>query len=126
MVSGEISVYFHGLHEDPIGLVARLIGLGRRCHEGIDEVLGRWQGKFGGFDILSFGSRMAFCGGKVLWEMLAHKFDGETHPSGKVIRLDSLCTSGDDRTARAAMEVLNEVALGGHVTRIESNVARFV
>ena len=69
---------------------------------------------------------MAFCGGKVLWEMLAHEFDGETWPSGKVSRLDSSCPNGDNWTARAEMEVLNEVALGGHVIRVESNVARFV
>ena len=69
---------------------------------------------------------MDFCGGKGLWEMLAHKFDGETQPSGKVSRLDSSCPSGDNRTARAAMEVLNEVSLGGHVIRVDSNVAQFV
>ena len=68
---------------------------------------------------------MAFCGGKGLWEMLAHEFDGETRPSGKVPRLDSSCPSGEDRTASAAMEVLDKVALGGHVVRVEINVARF-
>ena len=68
---------------------------------------------------------MAFCGGKGLWDMLVHEFDGETRPSGKVSCLDSSCPSGDDRTARAAMEVLNEVALGGHVIRVERNAARF-
>ena len=72
------------------------------------------------------GSEMAFCGGKGLWEMLAHEFDGETWPSGKVSLLDSSFPSGDDRTTSAAMEVLDEVALGGHVVRVESNGARFV
>ena len=67
---------------------------------------------------------MAFCGGKGLWEMLAQYFDSEAQPSGKVPRLDSSCLSGDDRTACASMEVLNEVALGGHAIRVESNVAR--
>ena len=75
---------------------------------------------------MSVGSKMAFCGGKGLLEMLAHKFDGETRPSGKVPRLDSSCPSGDDRTAHTAMEVLNEVALGGHVMHVEINVAQFV
>ena len=69
---------------------------------------------------------MAFCGGKGIWEILAHEFDGETRPSGKVSRLDSSCPSGDDQTARTAIEVLNEFALGGHVIRVESNVTRFV
>ena len=69
---------------------------------------------------------MAFCDGKRLWEMLAHEFDGETWPSGKVPRLDISCPSGDDRTASAAMEVLDKVALDGHVVRVESNVARLV
>ena len=55
------------------------------------------------------GSKMAFCGDKRLWEMLAHNFDGETRPSGKVSRLDSSCPRGDDRTAHAEKEVLNEV-----------------
>ena len=66
---------------------------------------------------------MAFCGGKGLWEMLAHEFDGETRPSGKVSCLDSSCPSVDNWTARAVMEVLNEVAIVGHVIRVESNVA---
>ena len=69
---------------------------------------------------------MAFCGGKGLWEMLAHEFDGETRPSGKVSRLDSSSPSGDEWTARAAMKVLIEVALVGHVIRVERNVARFI
>ena len=60
-------------------------------------------GKFGGSDIMSVGLEMDFCGCKGLWEMLAHEFDGETSPSGKVPCLDSLCPSGDKRTARAAM-----------------------
>ena len=68
---------------------------------------------------------MAFCGGKGRWEMLAHEFDGETRPSGKVFRLDSSFPSGDDWTAHTAMEVLNEVALGGHVISVENDVARF-
>ena len=55
--------------------------------------------------------------------MLAHEFNGETRPSGKVSRLDRSCPSGDDWIARASMEVLNEVALGVHVIRVESNVA---
>ena len=80
-------------------------------------------GKLGGSDILLVCLEMAFCGGKGLWEMLAHKFDGDTRPSGKVSRLDRSCPSGDDWTARTAMEVLNKVALGGHVIRVESNVA---
>ena len=71
------------------------------------------------------GAKMAFCGGKGLWEMRAHKFDGETRPSGELSRLDSSCPSGYDRTARAAMEVLNKVVLGGHAIRIEINVAQF-
>ena len=75
---------------------------------------------------MSVGSKMAFCGGKGLLEMLAHEFDGETRPSGKVPRLDSSCPSGDDRTASAVMEVLEKFALGGHVIRVESNVARLV
>ena len=58
--------------------------------------------------------------------MLAHKFDGETRPNGKLSRLDRLCTSGDDWKARAATGVLNEVAIGGHVIHVERNVARFV
>ena len=66
---------------------------------------------------------MDFCGGKGIWEMLAHEFDGETRPSGKVSRLDRSCQSGDNWTAHAAMEVLNKVALGGHVIRVESDVA---
>ena len=66
---------------------------------------------------------MTFCGGKGFWEMRAHKFDGETQPSGKVSCLDRLCSSKDDWTTRAAMELLNKVALGGHAIRIESNVA---
>ena len=69
---------------------------------------------------------MAFCGGKGLGEMLAHEFDGETRPRGKVTCLDSLCTSGDDRTASTAMEVLDKVALGVHVVRVECNVAQLV
>ena len=66
---------------------------------------------------------MAFCGGKGLQEMLAYEFDSETRTSGKVTHLDSSCPSGDYRTASAAMEVLEKVALGGHRVRIESNVA---
>ena len=66
---------------------------------------------------------MAFCGGKGLWEMRVHEFDGETRPSGKVSCLDRLCSSGDDWKTRAAMELLNEVTLGGHAIRVESNVA---
>ena len=58
--------------------------------------------------------------------MLAQDFNGETRPSGKVPCLDSSCPSGDDRTASAAMELLDKVALGGHVVRIESNIARLV
>ena len=58
--------------------------------------------------------------------MLAHKFDGETRPSGKVSRLVSSFPNGDDRTASTEMEVLDEVALGGHVIYVESNVARVV
>ena len=69
------------------------------------------------------GAKMAFCGGKGLWEMRAHKFDGETRPSGELSRLDSSCPSVDNWTARAVMEVLNEVAIVGHVIRVESNVA---
>ena len=75
---------------------------------------------------MSVGSNIAFCGGKGLWEMLAHKFDGETRPSGKVPLLDSSCPSGDERTARAEMEVLGKVELGGHVVRVERNVAQLV
>ena len=58
--------------------------------------------------------------------MLAHKFDSETQPSGRVSRFDNLCPNGDDWIARAAMELLNEVALGGHVISVENDVARFV
>ena len=58
--------------------------------------------------------------------MLAHKFDGETRPSGKVPCLDSSCPSGDDRTASAAMEVLEKVALGCHVLHVDINVAQLV
>ena len=75
---------------------------------------------------MSIGSKMDFCGGKGLGEMLAHKFNGETRPSGKVPRLDSSCPSGDNRTDNAAMEVLDKVALGGHVFHVESNVARLM
>ena len=70
--------------------------------------------------------KMDFCGEKGLWEMLVHEFDGETRPSGKVPLLDSSCPSGDERTARAAMEVLGKVELGGHVVRVERNVAQLV
>ena len=69
---------------------------------------------------------MAFCGGKGLREMLAHEFDGDTRPSGKVSRLYSSCPSGENWTARAAIEVLDKIALGGHFIRVEINVARFV
>ena len=75
---------------------------------------------------MSIGSKMYFCGGKGLGEMLAHDFDGETRPSGKVPHLDSLCPSGDDRTASAAMEVLEKVVLVGRVVRVERNVAHLV
>ena len=56
--------------------------------------------------------------------MFAYEFDSETRPSGKVPRLDRSCPSGDDWTASAAMEVLDKVALGGHVVHVERNVAR--
>ena len=69
---------------------------------------------------------MAFCGGKGLGEMIAHDFDSETRPSGNVPRLDSSCSSGDDQTSRAAMEVLGKVELGGHVVFVERNVAQLV
>ena len=72
------------------------------------------------------GSKMAFCGGKGLWKMLVHEFEGETRPSGKVSRLDSLCPSGDNRIARAAVDLLDKVVLGGHIIRVEINVAKFV
>ena len=58
--------------------------------------------------------------------MLVHKFDSETRPSGKVLRLDSSCPSEDDRAASTAMEVLEKVTLGDHVVRVESNVAPLV
>ena len=69
---------------------------------------------------------MAFCGGKELGEMLAHEFDGETRPNDKAPRLYSSCPSGYDRTTSAAMEILDKVALGGHVVHAKINVARLV
>ena len=126
LVSGDFSAFFHGFHEDPIGSDAQLVGWGRRRHDGFNEVRGRWRGKFSGPDIFLVGSKMAFCGGKGLGEMIAHEFDSETRPSGNVPRLDSLCSSGDDQTSSAAMEVLDKVALGGNVVCIERNVARLV
>ena len=44
----------------------------------------------------------------------------------KYPHLDSLCPSGDDRTASAEMEVLEKVALVVHVVRVERNVAHLV
>ena len=41
LVSGDFSAYFHGFHEKPIGSDARLVGRGRRRHDGFDVVCGR-------------------------------------------------------------------------------------
>ena len=75
------------------------VGIGRdgqHCHDvwWRNGVGGRFR--YGGADVLTILTYMAFCGGERLGQVLAHQIQDQARPNGEITGMDGLHTSGDN------------------------------
>ena len=78
----------------------------------------RRNGTAGRPHILAVLAQMAFGSGNCFGEMLAYKIGRETGPGGKEPSINGLDPCFENRAECTAMQVLNQVAFGGHLVGI--------